>query len=308
MSTIWQNLRKAGSYMVECWPYSTQIVLLLVFYAVCHFFVGWKTSVVIVISIYMHELGHWFAMRHVGLKTKGIFFIPLIGAITIGEARRIPHAHSVFVFLAGPFAGLLCASMCVVAHIITGDKFWGTAAALNAGLNLFNLFPIIPLDGGHVSIRVATAFDEDWVSTGSIVFSVVAILAGFAWGLKSYPHIQVLCVVLGCRKIRQTMRALPGYLKRLECEIDHHEHTIQYLMKEKQDVEKILQDPGFVDYCNYKRNFLESYSQTTVKIQQEIAENKEQMRMIRMPRKDAYIWGGLYLVTVTLLGGLAYVY
>ena len=79
-------------------------------------------------------------------------------------------------------------------------------------------------------------------------------------------------------------------------------------MKEKQDVEKILQDPGFVDYCNYKRNFLESYSQTTVKIQQEIAENKEQMRMIRMPRKDAYIWGGLYLVTVTLLGGLAYVY
>jgi Zn-dependent protease len=142
---------------------------------------GWRFGVVILLSIAIHELGHYFAYRGYGLPARLPVFIPFLGAYTAG-AIAPELEQDAYIALAGPVTGLALAGVCYGIGATLNDPFWYACANFSAFLNLINMIPILPFDGGRVIGAVWTPL---WIA-GAIIFVVVA------W----YIHVPLFFVLL----------------------------------------------------------------------------------------------------------------
>jgi Zn-dependent protease len=113
-----------------------------------------------VLMILVHELGHGYAMKKQGVSAGWPIFIPFIGAMIAmkGPLRdRDAEAHVAF---GGPLAGTAIALAAAALGLLAGSRLFMALAYTGFFLNLFNLTPLSPLDGG----RVAQAFSRRaWV-------------------------------------------------------------------------------------------------------------------------------------------------
>lgn len=113
---------------------------------------GWPYAVGFVLLILVHEMGHYLAAKQRGLNVGAPTFIPFVGAWI--QLKEMPHdvETEAYVGMAGPFAGTLGAVACYLAARHFGDDHLLLALAY-AGfmINLFNLIPISPLDGGRIT-------------------------------------------------------------------------------------------------------------------------------------------------------------
>jgi len=118
----------------------------------------------------VHELGHLLAMRVVGLRATGPFFVPFIGAV-ISMAREPFNARvAANVAIGGPAAGALSALVCLVLYLWTDSNLMFILAYTACVLNLFNLLPCSPLDGGRITAAVSPHFGWVGVLTVGFVF------------------------------------------------------------------------------------------------------------------------------------------
>ena len=95
-----------------------------------------------------HELGHYVAMRYFRYRNLKMFFLPLLGAAVSGQHFNIPGWKKVLVSLAGPIPGILLAIPMAVIAIQTQNELWRNATLMIVLVNVFNLLPLLPLDGG----------------------------------------------------------------------------------------------------------------------------------------------------------------
>jgi Zn-dependent protease len=103
-----------------------------------------------VLLIFVHELGHLLAARKCGLKVGAPVFIPFMGAIiALKEAPRDAWIEAQ-VGIGGPVLGTVGAALCEAIHLATGNPMFRALAYTGFFLNLFNLAPISPLDGGRI--------------------------------------------------------------------------------------------------------------------------------------------------------------
>lgn len=119
------------------------------------FIYGWPYAVGFVLLILFHELGHYTAARQRGLAVGAPTFIPFVGAWM--EMKDLPHdvETEAYVALAGPVAGTVAALAC---YFLAREQDSGLLLALAyAGimLNLFNLIPLSPLDGGRITAIIS---------------------------------------------------------------------------------------------------------------------------------------------------------
>ena len=112
---------------------------------------GWRFAAGLVGLLFVHEMGHYLAARQRRLDVSLPFFIPFVGAwINLREAP--PDAETeAYVAYAGPFIGTLGAFACYWMGRETGDAFWLALAKSGFVLNLFNMIPVSPLDGGRIT-------------------------------------------------------------------------------------------------------------------------------------------------------------
>lgn len=164
---------------------SLAVYLLLGYYI----FKRWELLLLITAVVMLHELGHFFAMKFYGYNDLGIFFIPLLGAYVSGSKREISQKESAVILLAGPLPGMILGIIFYLLwqqdpslHI--GTTSFRMIAFLLIVLNLFNLIPIYPLDGGQLLNRVYLD-EESWLSK-LFIFLSVAALAWFAIQTKFY--------------------------------------------------------------------------------------------------------------------------
>ncbi|MBA8883087.1 site-2 protease family protein [Dokdonella fugitiva] len=112
---------------------------------------GWWYAVGFVGLIFVHEMGHYLAARQRGLDVGAPTFIPFVGAWI--ELKQRPHdaETEAWIGLAGPLVGSLGALACYFAARASGSQLLLALAYAGFFINLFNLIPVSPFDGGRVS-------------------------------------------------------------------------------------------------------------------------------------------------------------
>ncbi len=109
-----------------------------------------KVALIIFTVILFHEGGHAVAMRIVGHAAVHIFFVPLLGALTIGKAMNPSIRERIVILLAGPVPGLVIGLLLLLLYKHDKSPLVYGAALGFLVINALNIIPVIPLDGGRV--------------------------------------------------------------------------------------------------------------------------------------------------------------
>ena len=150
---------------------------------------GWPFALGFALSIYVHEMGHMWMLRQYGLRASAPLFIPFVGAfVALYDSPADVHQDA-RIGLAGPTWGLGAGIFCGLMAILTGERIWAPLAHTVGFMNLFNLLPVIFLDGG----RGARALDQQqrWAALGLSLalawmlgqFFLLLIAVGFGYRL-----------------------------------------------------------------------------------------------------------------------------
>jgi Zn-dependent protease len=124
---------------------------MLVSLVVYAFMFGWKYAAGFIVLLFLHEMGHYIAARQRGLNVGLPTFIPFVGAWI--NLKDLPHdaeteAH---VGLGGPLLGTVGAIACYYLARDSGPTWLLAVAYSGFFLNLFNLIPLSPFDGGRIT-------------------------------------------------------------------------------------------------------------------------------------------------------------
>jgi Zn-dependent protease len=125
----------------------------------------------LVLLLFVHELGHALELRRQGVKASLPFFIPFLGAlIALKEMPRDAYREARMA-IAGPILGSLGALVVYLAALASGSQLLQALAFTGFFLNLFNLVPVVPLDGGRIVAAVSIRF---WLVglAGLVAFTV----------------------------------------------------------------------------------------------------------------------------------------
>jgi Zn-dependent protease len=119
---------------------------------------SWWFAVGLVVLLFIHEMGHVLEARRQGLPTSAPMFIPFLGALITMKQLPDDAWREARVALAGPIVGTLGACAFWAIGAATQRDFFTAMAYVGFFLNLFNLLPIVPLDGGRAVGALHPAF------------------------------------------------------------------------------------------------------------------------------------------------------
>ena len=116
---------------------------------------GWPFAAGFIALLFVHEMGHVIALRREGVKASAPMFIPFMGAVIAARSLGGSALAEARVGLAGPILGSIGAAACILVWHVTGSDLWRALAFTGFFLNLFNLLPVVPLDGGRAMAAMA---------------------------------------------------------------------------------------------------------------------------------------------------------
>ncbi len=146
---------------------------------------GWTFAIGFVLLLLIHEMGHVFQLRREGIEASAPMFIPFLGAVVAAKSLGDDAGAEARVGLAGPVLGTIGCLIPLGIWLATGEEFWQALAFVGFFLNLFNLLPVLPLDGGR-----AMAALSPWVWGVGYVGLVVLTFA--------FPNpVMILILLLG---------------------------------------------------------------------------------------------------------------
>jgi Zn-dependent protease len=165
-------------------------------------FGGWWFGVGLIVLLFVHEMGHVLEAKRQGLPVSAPLFIPFLGAMI--TMREMPQDawNEAKVAIAGPLIGSLGAAVIWIVGEATDSNHLKALAFLGFLINLFNLLPVVPLDGGRI---VAALHPALWVLgfvglLGLVVFApnplliIIVVLAGLElwnrWRMRNHPDLQ----------------------------------------------------------------------------------------------------------------------
>ena len=138
-------------------------------------------ALALVAVLMFHEYGHVRAMKKFGIPTKGFYLIPFLGGVAVGDKARTQW-ESLYISMMGPVYGLAMTAAFYVAFLITGSHFCGLVTSISALLNLVNLFPVYPLDGGHVIKALVFSRRNRVALTLLLTISALCLYASWSYG------------------------------------------------------------------------------------------------------------------------------
>jgi Zn-dependent protease len=116
---------------------------------------GWKFAIGFVLLLLVHEMGHVVQLRREGIPASAPLFIPFLGAVVGARSLGDDAAAEARVGLAGPVLGTLGAGAVMAAGFALHSELLQALAFTGFFLNLFNLIPVTPLDGGRAFAAMA---------------------------------------------------------------------------------------------------------------------------------------------------------
>ncbi|MDA9986825.1 hypothetical protein N9E11_02210 [Crocinitomicaceae bacterium] len=139
----------------------------------------------LIVVLFIHELGHFLFMKLFNYKNVRMMFVPLMGAFVQGAKKVYSQKESFLVVMGGPIPGVLFGVVGAVIAFQYQMSWMLELSAVFILLNMINLLPLDPLDGGQL-FRLLVKYDHDlFLMIFSLISSLVLIGAGFYSG--SYP-------------------------------------------------------------------------------------------------------------------------
>jgi|TARA_B110000285_G_C15096668_1_gene602423 Zn-dependent protease len=142
---------------------------------------SFEFAVTLLAILMFHEYGHIRAMKRFGIPTKGIYIIPFVGGVAVGDSPKT-HWQELYIAMMGPVFGLAMSVAFFIGFLITDSHFVGLVASISALVNLVNLLPIYPLDGGRVVKALVYSGRSRFIYVGLVVISGVLIGYSFTQG------------------------------------------------------------------------------------------------------------------------------
>lgn len=185
-------LLTGGSMLLSIWWYASEF--------------GFPFAVGFVVCILVHELGHVFFAWQLGVPVSAPLFIPGMGALITQKRHASSAYHEALIGIGGPVFGTLSGIGCWAIYAATDNRLFLGLAFVTFFLNLFNLAPIYPLDGGWI---VAC------LSPYLLVFGYALLILGTITGYIQNPVIFILVLLSIPRVIQMFKRgnADTGVLK-----------------------------------------------------------------------------------------------
>jgi Zn-dependent protease len=152
---------------------------------------------VFVLSIFFHECGHALAGKSRGIPMSGMVFIPFMGAAVLLKRGGRTVGEDAFIGIMGPVFGTIYGLGCLGIYGLTHHTLWLDLASFVFFMNLFNLLPIAPLDGGWI------------VPVFSPKVLLLGVLLMIPIGLRFNPFILVLGL-LSIPRIISGWKVKPG--------------------------------------------------------------------------------------------------
>ncbi len=136
---------------------------------------GWPFAVGFVLLIFVHEMGHVIQLRREGVEASAPIFIPFLGAVIAAKSLGDDAAAEARVGLAGPILGTIGTLIPLAVWLATGSDLWRALAYVGFFINLINLLPVLPLDGGRA---MAVLGPNVWIAGIVIAVAAAAFFLG----------------------------------------------------------------------------------------------------------------------------------
>ena len=153
---------------------------------------GWKFALGIVVSIYIHEMGHVAAFRRNGIAVSAPMFIPGLGAFVRGARRADTPGKDARISLAGPLWGLCAAAGALVLGIYYRSPAIKAIASTGAWINLLNLIPVAIFDGAGAFRALARGQRGTIAAAAALLFwftgDMLLLIIGGAAIFRLFTH------------------------------------------------------------------------------------------------------------------------
>ncbi len=177
------KLLKVVKLMKFAKPVITMVTIVISLCAYAIIYNPW-IAVGLVAVLFVHEMGHVIAMNKEGFKTSGPVFIPFLGAALFAP-KDMNRRQEAVIGIGGPILGSLFSFLLIGLYFLFEAKWLLIMGYMGIFLNLFNMIPISPLDGGRVTQAVGKYFK----------FIGLAMLIAVTIALKS-PGILLIWIIV----------------------------------------------------------------------------------------------------------------
>jgi Zn-dependent protease len=147
---------------------------------------GWWFALGFVLSILVHEMGHVYVAWRMGVPVTAPIFIPGFGALILQKRSARSAWDEALIGIGGPVGGTLAGLFCLLMAALTQSPLMLALAYTGFAINLFNLAPIYPLDGGWITGAVSPRI---WL------IGIVVMVGLFALGIVRNPLLLLLVLI-----------------------------------------------------------------------------------------------------------------
>lgn len=184
-------------------PMLPRLILSLALFVLAYYFFFDKDisrMMVLVLVLFIHELGHFLAMKYFNYSEVKMFFIPFLGALVSGEKEKISQKQRAIILLAGPLPGIVIGAVLYLFGAKTGHHEMLVTSATFIFVNAANLLPVVPLDGGRL---IETLFFHNKVLLAR-VFTIISgiAIAGIAFWYNMYSLLIIPFAMLSGGKLQ----------------------------------------------------------------------------------------------------------
>jgi len=223
---------------------------------------------ILLFVLLIHEMGHFIAMKHFGYKNVNMFFVPLFGAFVSGENDEATEKETVITVLAGPVPGIFLGLIFLYLEKSLGLHQLKMLPEILLSLNILNLLPIIPLDGGRL-IEAMFISGRAGFEKFFLVLSLLLVVF-LAWKLGSFPALFIAVFIL--LRLRSSIKndKLRAALKKEG--LDYHQSYSQLSDEQFWKMENIIrkksggQDVPLTISSAWVRNLLQPVPKTRLSI------------------------------------------
>jgi stage IV sporulation protein FB len=138
----------------------------------------------LILVLSVHEFGHFLFMKLFKYENVRMLFIPLMGAFVQGSKEKYSQKESFLVISAGPFPGIWIGSAILIAASVFQEEWMLELSFLFLFLNVVNLIPIDPLDGGQLFKLFVNKNRDLFLMLFALISSLLMIFVG--WMIDSY--------------------------------------------------------------------------------------------------------------------------